>query len=102
MINRNALKTRVLSSLEKVFADEELRAPEWKSGTMLNNETYSFQVAYHWDNYMLKNVKVEVRSELAPHITIYSVGLLPSDMPCYWDHDDNVLRTTRDCIRTRS
>ena len=47
MINRNALKTRVLSSLEKVFADEELRAPEWKSGTMLNNETYSFQVAYH-------------------------------------------------------
>jgi hypothetical protein len=94
MINRNALKTRVLSSLEKVFADEELRAPEWKSGTMLNNETYSFQVAYHWDNYMLKNVKVEVRSELAPHITIYSVGLVPSDMPCYWDHDDNVLRTT--------
>lgn len=88
------LETRVLSSLEKVFADEELRASEWKSGSMLLNEVYSFQVAYKWDGFMLKQVNVSVSSELSQWITLRKVALIPSEMPCYADHDDNVLRTT--------
>lgn len=87
------LKVRLLSSLEKVFADEELKSVQLDKGSMLSNETYSFQVAYYWDNHILKNVQLKVISELAPYITIRKVELVPSEMPCYADHDDNVLRT---------
>lgn len=88
------LEIRVLSSLEKVFADEELRAAPWSRGSMLSNEAYSFQVSYKWSGPMKWNTKVRVNSDLLPWITIREVGLVPSEMPCYWDHDENVLRTT--------
>jgi len=87
-------KIKVLSSLTKVFADEELRAFDWNTGSMLLNEVYSFQVAYCWSEFMIKQVQVDVISELSPWITVRKVGLVPSEMPCYADHDDNVLRTT--------
>jgi hypothetical protein len=87
------LKIRLFSSLEKVFADEELKSVQLDKGSMLSNETYSFQVAYYWDNHTLKNVQFKVVSELSPWITVRKVELVPSEMPCYADHDDNVLRT---------
>ena len=43
---------------------------------------------------MLKGVEVSVNSELSPWITVRKVGLVPSEMPCYADHDDNILRST--------
>jgi len=89
----NNLEVKVLSSLEKVFSDEELKATEWKKGSMLLNEVYSFQVAYKWNAFIIKGVKVEVDSELSPWITIRKVGLVPSEMPCYANHDDNILRS---------
>jgi len=88
------MKIKVLSSLAKVFADEELRDEQWSRGSMLSNEVYSFQVAYRWSGGIVKNVQVEVVSELAPWIEVFSVGLIPSEMPCYVDHDDNILRST--------
>lgn len=87
------LETRVLSSLEKVFSDENLKAVQWDNGSMLSNEVYSFQVAYKWNYPKLNNVQVNVCSELQPWIKTRKVGLIPSEMPCYADHDDNVLRT---------
>ena len=87
------LEIRVLSSLEKVFADEELKAAEWPRASMLSNEVYSFQVAYKWDDRMLKKVGVGLASELLPFMTVRKVELIPSEMPCYKDYDDNVLRT---------
>lgn len=97
------LKTRLLSSLTKVFADEELKATEWNRASMLKNEVYSFQLAYYWENMMLKNVKVRIESELERWIDIRKVDLIPSEMPCYGHHDENVLRTTPglypDCLR---
>jgi hypothetical protein len=36
------LETRCISSLVKVFADEELHAPAHTSGSALRGETYSF------------------------------------------------------------
>jgi len=88
------LKIKVLSSLAKVFADEELKDEQWNRGSMLSNEVYSFQVAYKWSGSLVKKVQVEVASELAPWIEVFSVGLVPSEMPCYADHDDNILRST--------
>jgi len=88
------LKTRLISSLEKVFADEELKAAEWSTGSTLSNEVYSFQVAYNWNNLTLKNVQVKVVSDLSQWITIRKVDLVASEMPCYENHDDNILRNT--------
>ena len=87
------LNIRLLSSLEKVFADEELKSESYNKGSMLSNEVYSFQVAYHWTGVMQKQVGVNVRSELSQWIAIRQVGLVPSEMPCYFDYDENVLRT---------
>lgn len=94
MLQKGVLETRLISSLAKVFADEELKAQQWSKGSMLCNEVYSFQVAYNWNGSMLKQVGVSVNSELSPRITLRQVGLIPSEMPCYADHDENVLRTT--------
>ena len=94
MLQNNSLETRLLSSLVKVFADEELKAKSWTKGYMLSNEVYSFQVAYRWQGPMVKNINVRIDSELSPWITVRKVELLPSEMPCYWDHDDNILRST--------
>jgi len=87
------LELMLLSSLVKVFADEEPDDSQTFMGSMLSNEVYSFQVAYRWNGAMLKYASVKVVSELTPWITVRNVGLVPSEMPCYADHDDNVLRT---------
>lgn len=39
-------ETKMVSSLVKVFPDEELQAQEFTKGTALLNERFSFQVAY--------------------------------------------------------
>lgn len=94
MANSNGLETRLLSSLTKVFADEEIKERKWDKGSMLCNEVYSFQIAYCWKQSMIKQVGVRVVSELSPWVTIRKVKLVPVEMPCYADHDDNLLRTT--------
>ena len=91
--NNFNFKTRVISSLVKVFADEELTESAYQKGSALQNEVYSFQVAYRSD-VLLKNLKVSVDSDLASVINVRTVGLVPSEFPVYHDYDDNVLRTT--------
>jgi hypothetical protein len=86
-------ETRCLSSLTKVFADEELRAKPWNAATALSNERYSFQVAYRSD-VLRKPVYVTVESPLRPFIVVRRAGLVPSELPCNADHDEYVLRTT--------
>ena len=70
------LETRLLSSLIKVFADEELKAKPWTRGSMLSNEVYSFQLAYCWRGRMLKNINVRIESELSPWIPMTTVPLV--------------------------
>ncbi|WP_243641290.1 DUF4091 domain-containing protein [Xylanivirga thermophila] len=94
MGQKDMLETRLLSSLTKVFADEELNDKPWNKGSMLSNEVYSFQVAYCWHGELLKEVDVHIVSELSPYIKVRKVGLVPSEMPCYVDHDENILRST--------
>jgi hypothetical protein len=87
------LETRCLSSLEKVFPDEELHAVTYKRGSALRGETYTFQVAYR-ANALSKYISVSVDSPLQEQITLRSVGLAPSEVPCFNGHDDNILRKT--------
>lgn len=90
------LETRCLSSLEKVFADEELHAATLGRATALQMETFSFQVAYRFPQLkrIVKHMRAKVESGLGAAVSIRSVGLVPAEMPIYGDHDDNVLRTT--------
>ncbi|NMM54972.1 DUF4091 domain-containing protein [Paenibacillus aquistagni] len=84
--------TTTLSSLAKVFPDEELKDAAYVKGSALLDESYSFQVAYR-SAQLWKGVSVRVQSELAPYITLYEVGLAPSELPNHADHDEHVLRT---------
>ena len=56
---------KVLSSLKKVFSDQEPRyEPECNVLTALKNETVSFQVAYSGNNRYAVHGKVEVESPI--------------------------------------
>ncbi|MFX3632553.1 MAG: DUF4091 domain-containing protein [Candidatus Pristimantibacillus sp.] len=86
-------QTILLSSLTKVFADERPKEESFRRASALYGETYSIQVAYTSDT-LLKNIVVEVESSLADRILVRSVGLVPSEMPCFKNPDSDVLRTT--------
>jgi len=87
-------ETRILHSLVKVFPDEELQAAAGKAkGSALLNEVFSYQVAYR-SPHLIPAVKVKAESELGDLVALRSVGLVPSELPIYSDHDDNVLRST--------
>lgn len=85
------LETRIVSSLVKVFADEELQATRQHSGSALHGETYSFQVAYRSKIHM-RSLQAHVESELLPHITLRTVELAPAEFVNYHDADEFMLR----------
>ena len=82
----------VLSSLEKVFADEKPSAPEHKSFSMLRNEHSSFQAAFCCEN--SGEVAVEINGKLADKSKVYFVMDVPVGTACYDDADDFYLRRT--------
>ena len=86
------MQTRVLTSLSKVFADEECRDLPVSSGTALRGERHSFQVAYRSDMIMKgAGITVSVDGDLSARV--YGVGLVPCELPYRQEHDDRVLRT---------
>jgi len=92
LLEQNSLSTRCISSLSKVFADSDFQDNPINKGSALINETYSFQVAYH-SKRLLKQVRVDVHSDLEECISVRSVGLVPSELPCYHDHDQHILKS---------
>lgn len=87
------METKLVSSLVKVFADEELHAPVHASGSALRGETYSFQVAYRSKVHM-RSLQVQAESELLPDLSIRTVELSPANFVNYADADEFVLRST--------
>ncbi|OME76871.1 hypothetical protein BK120_27375 [Paenibacillus sp. FSL A5-0031] len=87
------LETRCISSLIKVFADEELLAAAVTRGSALLGESYSFQVAYRTD-VLMRQLQVRVESELEQVLTVRTVELVPANMVSYHDADEYVLRST--------
>ena len=86
-------ETRCLSSLAKVFPDEELTEEAFRKASALQNETYSFQVAYRAKGSRMHKAKIRVEGKLGNAIEVRAVGLVPSELPIYHDHDENILRT---------
>ncbi|MHA6485011.1 DUF4091 domain-containing protein [Paenibacillus sp. strain BS8-2] len=92
METQSGFSIRCVSSLEKVFPDEELNAPAWNAASALQGEVFSLQVAYCADR-LVKPLQCRITAGLTNEVTVRSVGLVPSELPCYTDHDDNVLRS---------
>lgn len=88
-----AFEIRSLSSLSKVFLDQDLLDSEVKSGTALWNEVYSFQVAYRSQE-TLKNIRISVQSDWSPYTRLRTVGHAPSELPTYPNPDAGYLRTS--------
>ncbi|MGG4142123.1 DUF4091 domain-containing protein [Paenibacillus algorifonticola] len=90
-----AMEARSISSLEKIFPRGTLTAPPHKNGSALRGEVYAFQVAYRSVQAQRAfYVNVAVSSTVVDAaIIIRSVGLAPSELPCYGDADEHVLRT---------
>ena len=59
----NGLETRLLSSINKVFADDALRDKSFKRASCLRGEVFSFQLAYRSQS-LRKGLQVEVESSL--------------------------------------
>lgn len=89
------LKTRTISSLEKVFLNAELSAPEMRSGSAARGEVYSFQVAVYSEptenGIAQRSFRVSSESELP--IEVRDVVSMPSEVP-YLAEDVNLLSKT--------
>lgn len=85
-------ETRLISPLEKVFPDNKLNADCFYRTSSLKGEYVSFQLAYKSSELSL-DVLLEVESSINDCIQIFNVGLVPSRLPNYKDHDDFLLKT---------
>lgn len=86
-------ETLCLSSLSKVFPDEEVTDKSFTRASVLLKETYSFQIAYK-SKYLMRDIGVNVNSSGLSGVSMRTVGLAPSELPCYNDPDDYILRST--------
>lgn len=86
-------ETRALSSLAKVFADSDIIDQTYRRASALRLETVSFQVAYRSAE-RLRHIRVEAAAPQELAVTVYEVGLVPSEFPIYHDHDEHILRST--------
>lgn len=93
-MKKERFEARCISSLAKVFPDERLTDAPKNEGSSLQNEMYSFQVAYRNNGAYMKDIRVGIESEISKYIKIKMVGLVPSELPCHDDHDKNILRST--------
>lgn len=90
-MSNSKLETACVNSLAKVLPNQDLD-PRYslKKASAFQNEVYSFQVAYRAEQ-LTKGIKIEVESPLADCINVRKVGLSPSELTVYGDHDDYIL-----------
>lgn len=87
------LKFKAVSSLEKVFADEELNASNLEKASVLRGEVFSFQLAY-WCDFSV-DLTIELDSPLTNIIEIRETALAPCEVPAEEPGDSpDLLRTT--------
>ena len=87
------IKTKILSSLDTIFPLDLLEEyPKENCDSVLSNEIYSFQVAYLSES--KKNQTFHIKSKCQGcNIRLYSIGLVPSELPAYPIHDDGYIKT---------
>lgn len=93
------LKAKIISSLEKPFADESFdKYSEFKHGSALLGETYSLQLLYTYDSDEEGRPWVtythSLSGTLAEYATVREVKNVGVQKPIGSKHDDNYLRTT--------
>ena len=90
-------KMKLLSSLAKVFQDEEpVYQMECQTLSALWGETVSFQAAYTGDFFMRERLDVEVVSPLKDYIRVRTVEQVPVGRATNGIVDDNYLRSELD------
>ena len=85
-------KSRIISSLEKVFCDQPLAAEAIRSSSALQGEIYSFQTAYFCDCKI--DFAIQIDSPLRNLITVREVEYVPLLLPAGISQPEHVLRTT--------
>jgi hypothetical protein len=92
----SVIETKCVSSLAKVFPDEELMEDTFSIASAFKNEVFSFQVAYRAQHVSraIRDLNIQIESELSDQISVRLIGLVPSELPCYPDQDEHVLRST--------
>ncbi|MFV0519572.1 MAG: DUF4091 domain-containing protein [Lachnospirales bacterium] len=85
-------ETRLVSSLVKIFPNDELKAECLNKTSALMGDVVYFQLAVKSEE-LAHNVEVTVLSNINEHIEIGYVGLVPSMLPNYGDHDEYLLKT---------
>ena len=76
-----AIAVRTLSSLEKVFPDEELTAEETASLAALRGERVSFQIACRALDEERVVLRAHAQCALSVPVELYEVGLVPVTLP---------------------
>ncbi len=89
-----SLEIQVLSSLEKVFSDEELRAAPCTHVTALRGERVSFQIACRCAHEERLFARAKAVAACGASVEFYDVGQVPVAYPCFQYADDNYLRRT--------
>ncbi len=82
------MKTKILSSLNKIFKDTEPNFPEFKEFSSLSNEKFAFQIAFMAETKGETAISVSVNSPLEEDISLYFVENIPTEMTGY-DYSDS-------------
>lgn len=88
------LDIRSISSLEKVLPVQEVTFSELFKGSVLKNEEYSYQLAFKATENIhgIKELKLEVESDIAEHVSLYNVRHVPVLNARFYDEpDDNYI-----------
>lgn len=85
------LKLKLISALDKIMPSEtEPATAEFNQGTTLKNEYFAFQLAYNTGSKLLRDLKLEINSELSDSIQSYQVDLAPAKLLAF-NLDENVI-----------
>lgn len=93
-----AITLKKLSSLEKVFLNQEPSVSCTLVNSILKNETFSFQIAYYCENHEVdtySHIKVVAENNFGGCVRIRSVGNVPSELPSYPNCEKDDYITTR-------
>ena len=84
------LDIKSISSLEKVLPVQEITFSDHKRGTTLKNEEYSYQIAVKaLENiHGIKELKLEVESDIATKVSLYNVRCVSVLNPMFYDEPD--------------
>ena len=84
------LDIKSISSLEKVLPEREINFKELSKASALKNEEYSYQLAFKATEniHCVKELKLEVVSDIADCVSLYNVRCLPILNPMFYDEPD--------------